>query len=128
MAEFEGVYAVIPTPFTQDEALDLGALRRMLDDLVASGVHGIICNGSTGEVVSLSADERQRVMEATLEQVAGRVPVLVGGSDNSTAGAIRYSRAAQAAGAAGVMIVHPYYCLPTEGELEGHYRDLAQAI
>jgi 4-hydroxy-tetrahydrodipicolinate synthase len=76
----------------------------------------------------MSPDERQRVMETTLEHVAGRVPVLVGGSDNSTAGAIRYSRAAQAAGADGIMVVHPYYCLPTERELEAHYRDLAQAV
>src|SRR4051812_2265465 len=127
-ASFRGVYAVIPTPFHEDEELDLPTLRRLLDDLVGRGVHGIICTGSTGEVISLSPAERQRVVETTIEQVAGRVPVLVGSSANATRDVIAYSRAAQAAGAAGVMIVHPFYCLPTERELEGHYRAVAQAI
>jgi 4-hydroxy-tetrahydrodipicolinate synthase len=126
--EFEGIYAVIPTPFTDEEEVAELALRRLLDDLVGQGVQGIICNGSTGEVTSLSEAERRQVMEITLEQVAGRVPVLVGASANATRDVIRYSRAAQEAGAAGVMIVHPYYCLPSERELDGHYRDVAQSI
>ncbi len=125
---FEGVFAVIPTPFRDDEELDEQPLRRLLDDLVSQGVQGIICNGSTGEVASLSPAERQWVLETTVEQVAGRVPVLVGASANATRDVIHYSRAAQAAGAVGVMIVHPWYCLPGERELEAHYRDIAQAI
>jgi len=126
--DFRGVYAVIPTPFTADEALDLATLRRLIDDLISRGVHGIICNGSTGEAPSMDADERQQVLETTMDQVAGRVPVLAGASDNATRNVIRYSRAAEAAGAAGVMIVHPYYCLPGERELEAHYRDVAQSM
>src|SRR4051812_24738797 len=95
--DFRGVYAVIPTPFTADEALDLATLRRLIDDLISRGVHGIICNGSTGEAPSMDADERQQVLETTMDQVAGRVPVLAGASDNATRNVIRYSRAAEAA-------------------------------
>lgn len=128
MVQLEGVFAVIPTPFTEDEEFDEPTLRRLVDDLLAHGVHGIIPTGSTGEVASLTEAERLQCVEVVMEQVDGRVPVVAGASANSTRDTIRYSRKAEEAGAAGVMIVHPYYCLPSELELERHYRDLAQSI
>lgn len=129
MKRFEGVYAVIVTPFKDDEELDERALRSHLEFLIKEGgVHGIIANGSTGEVFSLTDSERARVMEVVLETVNHRVPVLIGASANATRDCIRYAVAAERAGADGIMLVHPYYCLPKEDELYEHYLEIDRSI
>jgi len=125
---FRGVYAVMLTPFKDDESLDEGALRKHTSWLVDQGVHGVICTGSTGEAASLSEDERKAVVEITIDEVRGRLPVLVGSGANSTADTIMYSQHAQKAGADGLMIVHPYYCLPNERELYEHYKAVAESV
>jgi 4-hydroxy-tetrahydrodipicolinate synthase len=120
---------VLPTPFTPDEKkIDEPALRQHVEWLLKCGVKGLIPLGSTGEVASLTEPERGRVTEILMEQVAGRAKVVVGVSANATRDVVRYSRAAKTAGADGLMITHPYYCLPTARELERHYRDVAQSV
>jgi len=128
VTEFQGVYAVLLTPFKEDESLDENALRRHVGWLIGQGVHGVICTGSTGEVFSLSDDERKCVVEITIDEARGRVPVLVGSGANSTAHTIMWSQHAERAGADGLMVVHPYYCLPSERELYQHYEALAQSV
>jgi len=129
MKQFEGVFAVIVTPFKENEELDEKALVSHVEYLVKEGgVQGIIANGSTGEVFSLSDAERARVSEVVIGVVNKRVPVLVGGSANATRDCIRYSEAAQRAGADGIMLVHPIYCLPKEDELYAHYLDVDRSV
>ncbi|MBC7234077.1 MAG: 4-hydroxy-tetrahydrodipicolinate synthase [Chloroflexi bacterium] len=128
MEKWRGVYAVMLTPFQADESLDEVALRKHIDFLIAEGVHGIIATGSTGEFASLSDEERKRVVDITIDQVRGRVPVLIGSAANSTQHTIMYSQYAEQAGADGLMIVAPYYCHPNARELYEHYKAVAESV
>lgn len=124
-----GVHAVILTPFTEEEELDEGTLRRHLRFLLdEGGVQGIIPTGSTGEFASLSEEERKRVVDLTIDEVAGEVPVVVGSAANGTGRTIMYAQHAEQAGADGVMIVPPYYCQPDDREIYEHYKAVAESI
>jgi len=128
LAGWFGVYVVVCTPFTADDAVDEGTLRRHIRFLLESGVHGVIPTGSTSEFASLSEGERKRIVDITLDEVDGRVPVVAGAAAVSTRDTIMYSQYAESAGADGVMIVPPYYCHPTERELVQHYQAVAESI
>ncbi len=128
MKKLRGVYAVMLTPFKEDESVDEETLRSLINWLVGKGVHGIICTGSTGEFASLSDEERRSVVDITVQESHGRVPVLVGSAANSTRHTILYSQYAESVGADGLMIVHPYYCRPNEEELYEHYRAVARSV
>ena len=128
MKKLRGVYAVMLTPFKEDESIDEGALRKHINWLVDQGVHGVIATGSTGEAASMSTEERKRVAEITVDEADGRVTVLVGPGANSTAHTIMFSQHAEEIGADGLMVVHPYYCLPNERELYEHYKAVAASV
>jgi 4-hydroxy-tetrahydrodipicolinate synthase len=126
---FRGSYTVAITPFTEDgSAVDEAAWKRFLDWQLDVGVPGVIVLGSTGEFLSVSDDERTLLVETAVDHVAGRVPVLVGTMNAHTPNAVRYSREAEALGADGLMIVPPYYYTPTEDEIFGYYRAIAEAV
>jgi 4-hydroxy-tetrahydrodipicolinate synthase len=128
LARWFGVYAVVCTPFTENDEVDEATLRRHLRFLLDAGVHGVIPTGSTSEFAALSEAERKRVADITLDEVRGRVPVVVGTAAVSTRDTIMYSQYAENAGADGVMIVPPYYCHPTERELYHHYEAVAESV
>ena len=114
---------------TAAEQLDLPTLATHVDRLIEEGgVHGVIPLGSTGEYYALSPQERQAVVRTTLEAAAGRVPVVVGTNAASTREVVHFSRQAEQAGAAGVLLAAPYYCLPSCDELFEHFRTVDQAI
>ena len=128
-AQFRGSYTVTITPFTEDgKAIDMAAWRRFVDWQLAEGVPGLIVLGTTGEVLTITDDERRAFVEATVRQVAKRVPVLVGTMNAYTPNAVRYSREAQELGADGLMIVPPYYYTPTEDEIFAYYRAICEAV
>jgi 4-hydroxy-tetrahydrodipicolinate synthase len=128
MAQFRGSYTVMVTPFDEAGALDEATLRRFVDWQIEGGVHGLIPLGSTGEFLSLTPEERNRVAAIVIEQAAGRVPVLVGTAAEWTDEAISYAKSAEKLGADGVMIVPPYYSSPTPDELFTHYKRIGEAI
>lgn len=129
MSKFRGTYTVLVTPFTADgRRVDTAALRRLVDYQIAQGVHGLVPLGSTGEFLSMTRDERAEVIETVIEQSSGRVPVLVGTGAEWTRDAAALSRDAERMGADGVMIIPPYYSVPTEQELFVHYKTIADAI
>ena len=130
MAEpFRGAYTVLVTPFTADgQAVDLAALRRLVDFQVTEGIDGLIPLGSTGEFLSVSRDERTAITETVVRGAAGRVPVLIGTGAEDTREAVALSREAEALGADGVMVIPPFYSVPTDDELYVHYRTIADAI
>lgn len=126
---FRGSYTVTVTPFTEDgAAVDVPALERFLDWQIESGVPGVIVLGTTGEFLTVTEAEREVVVGSTVEQVRGRIPVLVGTMDAHTPTAVRHSRSAEAAGADGLMIVPPYYYTPTEDEIFAYYRAIAESV
>ncbi|MGS2810192.1 dihydrodipicolinate synthase family protein [Nocardia sp. MW-W600-9] len=129
MPEIEGILAYPVTPFDADTGtVDIGSLSALVDDLVTTGAHAIAPLGSTGEAAYLTEAEFDAVVDTTVDAVGGRVPVVVGASDLTTAGAIRRARKAEAAGAAAVMVLPVSYWKLTERELIRHYRAIADAI
>lgn len=125
---FRGTYTVMITPFDTSGALNLRALAEFTDWQIREGIHGLIPLGSTGEFLSLTEAERERVARCVIETAAGRVPVLIGAGAEWTDDAVRAARMAQGLGADGVMIIPPFYSTPTEDELYHHYATIGAAI
>jgi 4-hydroxy-tetrahydrodipicolinate synthase len=126
---FRGSYTVTVTPFTEDgSAIDVEAWKGFLDWQLEVGVPGIIVLGTTGEFLTVSDEERRLLVGTAIEHVAGRIPVLVGAMNASTARAVRNAREAEELGADGLMILPPYYYTPTEDEIFGYYRAICEAV
>ena len=125
MVNLEGVISVIPTPFEPDGAVDEKSLRRVVDLYIADGVAGLTALGVTSEVAQLSDRERAVVLETVMDQVKGRVPVVVGASSGEVERCLEYARAAQSAGAAAVMVTPSR---PDPADVLRLYATLAETI
>ena len=126
---FTGSHTVLATPFTPGGgAVDIPALRRLVNWQIEQGAHGIIPLGSTGEFLSVTDAERRAIVETAVDAANGRVPVLIGAADEWTDNAVRYSREAQDAGADGLMIISPYYSSPSNDELFEHFKRIDAAV
>jgi len=128
MNRVRGSLVAIVTPMSDDGALDLDTLRRLIDWHIAEGSDGIVIVGTTGESPTVSYDEHCLLIRTTVEQVAGRVPVIAGTGANSTAEAIEVTACAKAAGAQAGLSVVPYYNKPTQEGLYQHFRKIAEAV
>lgn len=123
-----GVYVVTVTPFTRDGNVDLAGIEKNADWLIRQGVHGLIPLGSTGEFASLEDEDKKVVVDRVMKTAGGRVPVVVGATAETTDKAIRNAKYAEAAGAAGVLVLPPYYYTPDQEEIYDHYRRIAEAV
>jgi dihydrodipicolinate synthase/N-acetylneuraminate lyase len=128
MAPVIGVIPACITCFEPNGEIDYERTRQQVDWIIDAGVHGLIASGTCGEFSTLEIDERRRLTSQFVEWVGGRVPLYVGVMHTSTRTAVELAKYAQAAGAAGVMSVSPYYSSPPERELLGYFRDLAEAV
>ena len=117
------------TPFRHDGAVDEAALRELVAWQVESGIDFLVPCGTTGETPTLSRKEWLRVVDITIEIVAGKVPVLAGATSNSTRDAIEKARIlSDRRGVDGILTASPYYNKPTqEGQFQ-HFRAIAQAV
>ncbi len=125
---FEGVYSVLPTPFSADGAVDEASLRRVVTMFLDAGVNGLTALGVTGEVARLDDAERAHVLEVVLDEVQGRVPVVAGTTADGTRTCISYSRHARVAGAAAVMVSPPRMVKLNSDAVVRHYAALAEAV
>jgi 4-hydroxy-tetrahydrodipicolinate synthase len=125
---FTGCGTALVTPFQSDFSLDEGALRRLVRRQVEAGVHFLVPCGTTGESPTLTHDERRRVVEITLEEAHGKVPVVAGAGGYDTAEVTRAAREYQAMGVDGILSVAPYYNKPTQEGLYQHFRFVAAAV
>ena len=126
---FHGTHTVLVTPFTADgAAVDLPALERLVEFQIENGIEGLIPLGSTGEFLSVSREERTAITETVIRAAAGRVPVLIGTGAEDTREAVALAREADGMGADGVLVIPPFYSVPTEDELYVHYKGIADAI
>jgi 1-pyrroline-4-hydroxy-2-carboxylate deaminase len=107
--------------------VDLPATQRVQTALLRDGVHGLVLMGTVGEGNSLTADEKRSVLAAAVEVSAGKVPVIAGVSEFTTAAAARFARDAERLGAAGLMVLPAMVYVPTSAELEYHFRTVAAA-
>jgi dihydrodipicolinate synthase/N-acetylneuraminate lyase len=123
---WRGVFPAATTQFHKDGALDLPGTVRHIDALLRAGVHGIIALGTVGENCSLEYGEKLEVLRAIVKQVAGRVPVLTGAAEYTTALACRYAADAQKAGVAGLMVLPAMVYKSDPRETITHYRAVAR--
>ena len=128
MKALEGVYSVLPTPFTPEDAVDVDGLRRVVDLYLSAGVDGLTALGVTSEAARLSDRERDLVLDTILAHVAGRVPVVVGTTAEGTALCLERSRAARTAGAAAVMVSPPRMPKIQSDAVARHFALLADAV
>jgi 4-hydroxy-tetrahydrodipicolinate synthase len=124
---FQGSLVAMVTPF-HDGRIDEDKLRELVEFHVAHGTDGLVPCGTTGESPTLTHEEHKRVVEIVIQQARGRLPVVAGTGSNSTAEAIELTHHAAKAGAAGALLVTPYYNKPTQQGLYEHFRAIAQAV
>ncbi|MEO8849841.1 MAG: 4-hydroxy-tetrahydrodipicolinate synthase, partial [Casimicrobiaceae bacterium] len=123
-----GSLVAIVTPMQDDGALDIAALRALIDWHIAEGTAGIVIVGTTGESPTVSVDEHQMLIRIAVEHVARRVPVIAGTGANSTAEAIALTEYARKVGADAGLSVVPYYNKPTQEGLYRHFRAIAERV
>ena len=124
---FKGVNTALITPF-KDGQIDKIALRDLVNWQIQQGVHGLVPVGTTGESPTLSHQEHDEVIEITVTEAAGRVPVIAGAGSNNTSEAIRLAKHAEEVGANAVLIVSPYYNKPTQQGLKAHFLSIADEL
>ena len=122
---FSGTLVALATPFN-DGQVDWKRLDELVDFQLAEGIDGIVPMGTTGESPTLSHPEHERVIEAVIKRVGGKVPVVAGTGSNSTSEAIRLTSFAQKVGADGALSVNPYYNKPTQQGLYEHFKAVAE--
>lgn len=124
----KGIIPPIVTPFDREGNIDFQVYRQMVDHLIAQGVHGVFPMGTTGEFYALSDEEYRRILEVTVEQVAGRVDVYAGANDITTRGVIRQIRIVeQVKGIDALSILTPMFVSQTQEELYQHYKTIAES-
>ncbi len=124
---FGRVLTAMVTPFTADGALDLDGAQRLAAHLVDAGNDGLIVNGTTGESPTTSDAEKAKLVRAVVEAVGDRAHVVAGVGTNDTHHSIELARAAQQAGAHGLLAVTPYYSKPPQEGLYRHFTAIANA-
>jgi len=125
---FKGIIAYPITPFDKDEKVDIDLYKTLLERLIVSGSHAVAPLGSTGVMPYLTDEEKEAIIIATIEQVKGRVPVLVGVSNLTTEKTIYHAKFAEQAGANAVMIIPMSYWKLTDDEIVAHYNVVANQI
>lgn len=109
-ADLRGIIVAVPTPFTADgSAVDEAALKAHADRLVAAGVHGVVCTGTTGEFTTLAPQEYRDVITSWVRAIGGRIPVVAGVGALATSEAISLAQHAEATGADAIMLLPPFY-------------------
>jgi len=126
-APFGRVLTAMVTPFTSDGSVDLDAAQAVANHLADHGHDGLVLSGTTGESPTTSVAEDGDLLRAVIEAVGDRVRVVAGVGTNSTAHSLELTEQADKLGAAGVMVVTPYYSKPSQPGVLAHFRAVAQA-
>jgi 4-hydroxy-tetrahydrodipicolinate synthase len=127
--QLRGCGTALVTPFHQDGSIDEAALRNLVTWQVESGIDFLIPCGTTGETPTLSHDEWLRVIDTTIEVVAGRVPIVAGATSNSTQDAVEKAKEIAARpGVDAILTASPYYNKPTQEGQYRHFKAIAEAV
>ena len=127
MANWRGVFPAVTTQFRGDQSLDVPATMAHVERLLRSGAHGIIMLGSLGENCALEPDEKRQLVKAAVDTVKGRVPVLTGVAECTTAFASRFAGDAEKLGATGLMVLPAMVYKSDPRETIAHFRSVAKA-
>ena len=126
--DFHGVFPYLVSPIDEDGGVKEEALRRLVEDVIAAGVHGLAPLGSTGEFAYLSWPQRVRIVAVTLEAAAGRVPVIAGVAATTTAEACRQAREFERMGVSGIIAVLEAYFPVGEDGINAYFTAVANAV
>ncbi|MFZ0839946.1 MAG: 4-hydroxy-tetrahydrodipicolinate synthase [Xanthobacteraceae bacterium] len=127
VAHLSGYAPALPTPFDENDRLDLPAFDRMCRLQIEAGATALVVGGTTGEASTLSHGEHAEIVAVAADAADGRVPVIAGTGSNSTAKAIELTQDAEAAGADAALCVVPYYNKPTQAGMYAHFCAIAQS-
>ncbi len=125
MLKPEGIITPIITPFTQDGSFNEPVFRRLIDKLIENGVDGIFPLGTTGEFYACNTSEVERIFTATVEQVAGRVPVYAGVNHITTRGVLELVKIAEKCKVSALSVLTPMFISQTQDELYAYYKTIA---
>jgi 4-hydroxy-tetrahydrodipicolinate synthase len=125
--ELKGVYPAMATPLTPDEKVDKPAIRKLVHYLLDGNVHGIVLLGSTGEFPAMTESMRQEVIEEALDEINGKVPVLIGCGEPGTQRTIEQAKIASKTKADGLLVALPYYFPLDQAAVARHYEMVADA-
>lgn len=128
ISEIHGIIPALVTPFHDDESINEAELRNQVRRQLDAGAHGLFPGGTNGEFYALSGDERQRVLEVVLDEVAGAVPVYAGTGAVTTRESLELSKRAADAGASALSVVTPYYGSASQNELVTHFSAIAASV
>ena len=126
--EIKGIIPPVVTPMNADETVNIPELRNQVERQIQGGVHGIFPFGTNGEGYILSLKEKEEILEATIDQVGGRIPVYAGTGCISTRDTVYMSKRAEALGADALSIITPSFALASQKELYDHYVEVAKAV
>lgn len=122
-----GIYTAIVTPFTRDDAFDEPAFRRLVEFQIEAGIAGLLVAGGSGEFVSLTPAERQRVFEVAVDQAANRIPIIAGALAPGTREVQETVRCAATAGASAVLVLPSYYIKASPTGIHEHFARVADS-
>ena len=125
--QLKGVFPAMATPLTPEEKIDQASLKKLVHYLIGGGIHGIVALGSTGEFPAMNESMRQQVMETTLAEVNGKVPVLIGCGEPGTQRTVEQVKIAGQTKAAAVLVAVPYYFNMDQPAVIRHYQTVADA-
>ncbi len=128
MQRIYGVYVVLTTPFDETGGIEYEGMARNVEWLAGQGVHGVVALGSTGEFASLDDEQKRRVGQTVIDAAGGKIPVLLGSSAETTEKTIEYVAQSKDLGAAGALVIPPWYYLPTPEEIVYHYEKISDAV
>lgn len=126
--EIRGVIVPVLTPLKADESVDVASLRRLVNYLLDNGAHGIWVSGTTGEFANLTDKERLASMDAVVDEVGGRAPVIGNVSGGSTRLSVNMALEAQEMGMDGIAVTPPYYYPNAQDEVLDHYRHISARV
>lgn len=125
---YHGIIPPLVTPLLDNDTLDINGLEKLIEHVIAGGVHGLFILGTTGEAQSLSFDLRAKMIKETVRILRHRIPLLVGISDTSISDSISLSHIAKQAGAEAVVSAPPYYYATGQPELGEFYEALVEQL
>jgi 4-hydroxy-tetrahydrodipicolinate synthase len=124
---FTGVGTALITPFKEDQSVDFDSLKRILEHQLKNNVDALIVLGTTGESPVIDIEERRKLISAVVEEVKGKIPVIIGTGSNNTKKVIENNKIAEALKADGLLIVNPYYNKGTQESLLKHYKYISNS-
>lgn len=124
----KGVIVPILTPIDANEIIDEKVLRRMVNHVIAGGVHGILLYGSNGEFFAVEYEELERGIKIVLDETKGRVPVYTGIGAITTSKCVKIAQMAVEKGVQGISVLQPMFIAPREEELYEHFKEVAESV